>query len=84
MVKVHENPREVPLGQDGEQDEDGDRHHRVEKDCRLVEYLERAVAQEGDVHVVAEGHHPQRVAEGGRKVPEAADDGVPEEQLCKI
>ena len=47
----------------------------------LVEYLERAVAQEGDVDVVAERRRPQRVAEGRRPVPGPADDRVPEEQL---
>ena len=81
MVKVHEVSREVPLCQDGEQHEDCDGDDRVEKDGRLVEYLERAVAQERDVDVVAEGHHPHRVAQGGRRVPGPADDGVPEEEL---
>ena len=81
VVKVHEVSREVPLCQDGEQHEDCDGDDRVEKDGRLVEYLERAVAQERDVDVVAEGHHPHRVAQGGRRVPGPADDGVPEEEL---
>ena len=81
MVKVHEAPGEVPFDHDRKEHEDGDGHHGVEKDRRLVEYLERAVPQERDVNVVPEGHHPQRVSEGGRRVSSAVDDRVVEEEL---
>ena len=81
VVKVHKAPCEVPFDHDCKEHEEGDGHHRVEKDRRLVEYLKRAVPQERDVNVVPEGHHPQRVSEGGRRVSSAAYDRVVEEEL---
>ncbi len=84
MVEIHEALRQVPVGQQRPQVEEGQREERIQKDASPVQNVERAVPQEGDVDVVSEGHQPQAVAEQRGRERLARDDQVVEEELDKV
>ena len=84
MVKVHEALGQVPVRGQRDQVEGGQRHERVEEDLGVPQDVQRAVAQEGDVDVVAERNQPQGVAEQGSEEDLPGDDQVVEEELDKV
>ena len=65
LVKIHQTLAEVPVDSKGDEVENNKNCERSEKVVSPIEDVEGAVAEEGDVDVIAECNEPQGVSKHG-------------------